>query len=184
MMMRVCLLTLLLIACSSNALLPHCKRRLALLALPLAFAMPVNALANPASTAPLFMPMSSSSSTGSSSSSSSMTFSEFLVELEAGKFAKVVFKGTSPTYLTAYRERDSETAGIIVKEGFPAFDDPKSPSGPTQAIAKCQHTPGVVCVQDVTDLLKMTKRGGSSRVSSPRPLLQHAAYPKELEYDR
>lgn len=108
----------------------------------------------------------------------SQTFPSFVSDLESGKINKVVFNGINPTYLTAYYKTGDIS---VVKEGFPSYDDPRSPSGPAQAIAKVQHTPGVICQQDISDaLLKSTTRKNKNGNSELKPMLQHAAYPKSL----
>jgi len=72
--------------------------------------------------------------------SQSKPFDTFLQELEDGKIKKVIFVGINPSYLQAY---DSSGNTYEVKQGFPSYNDPKSPSGPAQVIAKVQHTPGI-----------------------------------------
>jgi len=84
----------------------------------------------------------------------SKSFPEFVTALDNGEIKRVVFKGIRPEFCLAYF-KDGTVA--TVKEGFPSFDDPKSPSGPAQAIAKVQHTPGVVCEQDIADVLALSK---------------------------
>ena len=68
---------------------------------------------------------------------STKSFSDFIGDLEATppKISRVVFKGVNPEYCIGFYT-DGSTS--IIKEGFPAYDDPRSPSGPAQAIAKCQ----------------------------------------------
>jgi hypothetical protein len=41
---------------------------------------------------------------------------------------------------------------IEVRDGFPSFEDPLSPSGPTQVLAKVKATPGVSWEFDVSEL--------------------------------
>ena len=95
-----------------------------------------------------------------------MTFGDFVPYLREGKVNKVVFEGVRPTFLTAYR-KDGST--ILVEEGFPSFDDPLGPSGPTQAIALAQHTPVVVVEQDLSDLFRKSK---TARYGGPKPMLE------------
>jgi hypothetical protein len=111
----------------------------------------------------------------SSDSPKYASFSTFLNDLESDKISKVEFVGVNPTYCRAYYK----TGDLVeVREGFPSIDDPKSPSGPAQAIAKVQHTPGVVCVQDISDALSLSSR--RKLISEPRPMLSHSLYPKEF----
>ena len=106
----------------------------------------------------------------------SQTFPAFVSDLETGKINTVVFNGINPTYLTAYYKSGDVS---VVKEGFPSYDDPRSPSGPAQAIAKVQHTPGVICQQDISDaMLKSKTRKNKNDSSELKPMLQHAGYPK------
>ena len=102
----------------------------------------------------------------------SMSFEEFVPYLRGGNVQRVVFRGISPTYLTAYNK---DGTSLLVEEGFPSFDDPLSPSGPTQAIALVQHTPGVVVEQDLSDLFKKSKT--AKKYGGPKPMLQ-SVYPK------
>ena len=51
---------------------------------------------------------------------------------------------------------------------------PLSPSGPAQAIALVQHTPGVLVEQDLSDIFKKSR---TALYSGPKPMLQ-SAYPK------
>lgn len=106
-----------------------------------------------------------------------ISFPMFLKDLDDGKVDKVVFKGIRPEYLTSYYKTGDI---VLVKEGFPAYDDPLGPSGPIQAIARVQHAPGVVVLQDITDVLKLTKRGAGS--GEMKPMLKHSSYPKEYAY--
>eukprot|EP01036_Dinobryon_divergens_P024948 gene24947-33443_t len=111
----------------------------------------------------------------SSESPKYASFSTFLNDLESDKISKVEFVGINPTYCRAYYK----TGDLVeVREGFPSIDDPKSPSGPAQAIAKVQHTPGVVCVQDISDALSLSSR--RKLIAEPRPMLSHSSYPKEF----
>ena len=109
--------------------------------------------------------------------SRSTTFQAFVQNLENGDISKVVFEGINPTYLTAYYKTGEVS---IVKDGFPYYNDPLSPSGPAQAIAKVQHTPGVICQQDISDVLMKSKTRKSKDAPLIQPMLQHSAYPKSL----
>ena len=128
-------------------------------------------------------------------------FQNFLVSLDKGEISKVVFKGIRPESCTAYF-KDGHSEVII--DGFPSYDDPRSPSGPLQgniffhvcpnfnpvlqyiylfllAIAKVQHTPGVVCEQDVSEVLRLaSKAKKASSAYTVRPMMSHSAYPSEL----
>lgn len=106
----------------------------------------------------------------------SKSFPELLRALDNGEVRRVVFKGIRPEYCLAYF-KDGTVATI--REGFPSFDDPRSPSGPTQAIARVQHTPGVVCEQDISDLLVLSKTRKRPVPTENRQMLSHSAYPKE-----
>ena len=63
--------------------------------------------------------------------------SDFIDALEHDKISKVVFNGINPQSATVYFK-----AGDILEEsfdsdhGFPFYDDPRSPAGPIQLIAK------------------------------------------------
>ena len=65
----------------------------------------------------------------------SQTFSQFLKSLDDGSISKVVFNGINPKSVTAYF-KDGDVVTVGEAEGFPAVDDPLSPSGPTQVIAR------------------------------------------------
>lgn len=108
----------------------------------------------------------------------SLTFAEFKQQLSAGSFSKVIFKGIRPTYLEAFSKNGE---AFVVSEGFPAYDDPLSPSGPAQAIALCQHAPGVTCSQDISDVMSLIKGKGGSRDPKMMPMLSHSAYPVEFD---
>ena len=68
----------------------------------------------------------------------SKTFPEFINLLEKGDVEKVVFKGVRPEYCLAFF-RDGTVASV--REGFPAYDDPKSASGPAQSRPNMQVSP-------------------------------------------
>jgi len=61
------------------------------------------------------------------------------------------------------------------EQGFPYLDDPRSAAGPTMLIAKVQHTPGVVCMQDVSAVMK--KRGTKYADTDMNAMLSHSSYP-------
>jgi hypothetical protein len=104
--------------------------------------------------------------------SKSMTFDDFVPYMRSGEVTKVLFRGILPDGLEAYAKNGDV---ITVKEGFPAHDDPLSPSGPTQAIALCQHTPGVRVEQDLSEL--MLKAKTNRRYIGPQAMLE-STYPK------
>lgn len=60
---------------------------------------------------------------------------EFLRLLDDGSMAKVVFDGVNPKFATV-TFKTGEVALFGEAQGFPSFDDPVSPSGPTQLIAR------------------------------------------------
>ena len=131
---------------------------------------------------PLLAAEVSPSTTAAVSLGAEASFAEFLTALDNGKIEKVVFVGIRPTSLIAY-EKGGSGKPVFVRDGFPSYDDPLSPSGPTQAIAKVQHTPGVVCFQDISDVMALRKTKGAADVGSQlRPMLSHSAYPTEYRY--
>lgn len=108
----------------------------------------------------------------------SKTFTEFITSLEKGDVEKVVFKGVRPEYCLAFF-RDGTVASV--REGFPSYDDPKSASGPAQAIAKCQHTPGVLCEQDISETLALSRKLKGNVPTKNRPMMSHSSYPQALK---
>lgn len=106
-------------------------------------------------------------------------FQSFLNLLDGGKIEKVTFYGIRPTYLIANLKEDGKS--FLVKEGFPAYDDPLSPSGPSQAIAKVQHTPGVTCYQDISDAMILSKTRRITTVDL-KPMLSHSSFPEDYAY--
>jgi hypothetical protein len=104
--------------------------------------------------------------------SKSMAFDDFVPYMRSGEVTKVLFRGIRPEGLEAYAKNGDV---ITVKEGFPAYDNPLSPSGPTQAIALCQHTPGVLVEQDLSEL--MLKAKTNRRYTGPQAMLE-STYPK------
>lgn len=46
-------------------------------------------------------------------------------------------------------------------------------------MVRCQHTPGVVCQQDISSAIAALK---SKRVVVAKPMLSHSAYPKTYAY--
>lgn len=109
-----------------------------------------------------------------------MSFNEFIPLVKGGGVQKVVFKGARPTYLMAY----TKDGKIMVEDGFPAYDDPMGPSGPAQAIALCQHSPGVVVEQDLSDLLLKSKTSDKAGKYKPRAMLKSSGYPAEYDQSK
>ena len=109
-----------------------------------------------------------------------LNFENFLVAMKQGEVQKVLFEGVSPSSCLATFKSSGDV--YLVKDGFPAFDDPKSASGPTQVIALCQHTPGVECKQDLSAL--MLKLQTSKTYSGIKPMLSHSSYPAASEFSR
>lgn len=63
------------------------------------------------------------------------TFAQFLTSLDHGDVSKVTFLGiNAKSIIVEYKSGDLSRIGEA--EGFPAFEDPLSPSGPTQVIAR------------------------------------------------
>jgi len=113
-------------------------------------------------------------------SNNEKTFATYLEDLRSNRLSKVTFVGIRPQSLIAVEKESGRP--YLVREGFPSFDDPLSPSGPTQAIAACQHQPGVLCVQDISDALSLSRTAGKASSADPKPMLSHAAYPREYSY--
>lgn len=152
------------------------------IALPLLAAPMLPALAEDATPATAAVTVATSSEDSSPvaqvpSTPSTMTFADFVPFLQKGNVVKVVFKGVRPDRLIAITKEGKE---IMVAEGFPAFDDPLSASGPQQAIALCQHTPGVEVYQDISDILSLSRT--SKGYQGPQKMLQSSGYPKEYAY--
>lgn len=117
------------------------------------------------------------------SNSNEKTFATYLEDLRGNKLSKVTFVGIRPQSLIAVEKETGKP--YLCRDGFPSFDDPRSPSGPTQAIAACQHQPGVLCVQDISDALSLSRTAPkSSTAEAPKPMLSHAAYPTEYAYTK
>jgi len=84
-----------------------------------------------------------------------VTFDKFLALLDDGKVSDVVFSGIRPTYVTiTYEEGDKVQRVSEVREGFPFYDDPLTPSGPTQVLAKVKSTPNVKWSYDLSGLMQ------------------------------
>ena len=108
----------------------------------------------------------------------SKSFAEFITLLEKGDVERVVFKGIRPEYCLAFF-KDGTVASV--RDGFPSYDDPKSASGPSQAIAKCQHTPGVICEQDISETLALSKKLKGNVPTKSREMMSHSSYPQALK---
>jgi hypothetical protein len=101
-----------------------------------------------------------------------LSFGDFLSRLD-NEVARVVFNGINPTYASVYMKDNK-----VYIVDLPA-EDPMSPSGPTQVIARVQHTPGVVCEQDISGAMSALKR---TKAVSMRPMLSSNPYPKNYAY--
>lgn len=65
----------------------------------------------------------------------SVNFNEFIQALNNNEVTKTVFNGVNPKSVTVYF-KTGEVLSVGEAEGFPVYDDPLSPSGPTQVIAR------------------------------------------------
>ena len=106
----------------------------------------------------------------------SSTLTELLKQLDDNNVSKVVFRGITPTSASVYL-KNSES---ILEVPLP-FDDPKSPSGPAQVIARVQHTPGVICQQDIGDILKTTKKKNVAGIQNAMFLSGQSPYPTKSD---
>ena len=104
---------------------------------------------------------------------------DFVQKLESGQFKKVVFNGINPSTATLFYADGS--TGLLTQM---PIEDPKSPSGVAQLMAKCQHTPSVICQQDVSDALRLTKKKSTYIGKDLNDQLSHSSYPKELAYEK
>jgi len=77
-----------------------------------------------------------SSSTTSNQNHRINTLSDFLNALETNMISKVVFNGINPQSATVYFKGGGDIEVFNKDNGFPYYDDPRSPAGPTQLIAK------------------------------------------------
>lgn len=64
------------------------------------------------------------------------TLTDFLTALESNMISKVVFNGINPESATVYFRSGDDFEVLDRDHGFPYYDDPRSPAGPTQLIAK------------------------------------------------
>lgn len=107
-----------------------------------------------------------------------LKLAEFIVKLEKNEIKTVVFNGVNPRSATLFYSDGS--TGLLTEM---PIEDPKSASGSAQLIAKCQHTPGVVCRQDVSDVLKLAKTRKTYIGKALNDQLSHNSYPTEFSYD-
>lgn len=56
---------------------------------------------------------------------------------------------------------------LEVRQGFPSYDDPLSPSGPTQVLAKVKSVPGVLWEFD-TSALRVARESSKSWIRGGR----------------
>lgn len=85
-----------------------------------------------------------------SATETQIDFKTFLSYLDDGKVEKVVFQGIRPESLLI-TVKDSKDP-IEVREGFPGFGDPLSPSGPEQVLARVKAAVGVKWEFDLSAL--------------------------------
>ena len=64
------------------------------------------------------------------------TLADFLHVLESNMVSKVVFNGINPDSATVYFRSGGDVEVFGRDNGFPYYDDPRSPAGPIQLIAK------------------------------------------------
>lgn len=84
----------------------------------------------------------------------SITFGKFLNLLDEGKVSDVVFNNIRPDYVTITYKNGENVLRGIVKEEFPSYDDPLTPSGPTQVLAKVKSIPTAKWSYDFSSLEK------------------------------
>ena len=99
---------------------------------------------------------------------------ELLKQLDDNNVSKVVFRGITPTSATVYLKNSDNILDVALP-----FDDPKSPSGPAQVIARVQHTPGVVVQQDIGDILKTTTKKSVAGIQPAMFLSGQSPYPSK-----
>lgn len=105
----------------------------------------------------------------------SSSLSELLKQLDDNNVSKVVFRGITPTSATVYL-KNSDILDIALP-----VDDPKSPSGPAQVIARVQHTPSVIVQQDIGDILKTTSRKNVAGMQPAMFLSGQSSYPSKSD---
>ena len=104
------------------------------------------------------------------------SLSELLKQLDDNNVSKVVFRGITPTSATVYLKNSDN----ILDVALPA-DDPKSPSGPAQVIARVQHTPSVIVQQDIGDILKTTTKKNVAGIQRAMFLSGQSPYPSKSD---
>ena len=105
----------------------------------------------------------------------SSSLSELLKQLDDNNVSKVVFRGITPTSATVYLKNSD-----ILDVSLPV-DDPKSPSGPAQVIARIQHTPSVIVQQDIGDILKTTSKKNVAGMQPAMFLSGQSPYPSKSD---
>lgn len=84
-------------------------------------------------------PQTSTTSTTTTTTTTSHrinTLTDFLHVLESNMVSKVVFNGINPESATVYFRSGGDVEVFGRDNGFPYYDDPRSPAGPIQLIAK------------------------------------------------
>ena len=105
----------------------------------------------------------------------SSSLSELLKQLDDNNVSKVVFRGITPTSATVYL-KNSDILDVVLP-----VDDPKSPSGPAQVIARVQHTPSVIVQQDIGDILKTTSKKNVAGMQPAMFLSGQSPYPSKSD---
>jgi hypothetical protein len=90
--------------------------------------LPIASLSPPTST--------TSITTATTTSHRINTLADFLHVLESNMVSKVVFNGINPESATVYFRSGGDVEVFGRDNGFPYYDDPRSPAGPIQLIAK------------------------------------------------
>lgn len=107
----------------------------------------------------------------------SVAMKDFLSSLDKNEIKKVIFDGIRPSSMKVFYQ-NGDVGFMYEKDGFPAYDDPKSRSGPAQIIARVQHSPGVICEQDISDVIATL----SNKKVKTQPLLKSNPYPKTYAF--
>lgn len=81
-------------------------------------------------------PPTSTTATATTTSHRINTLADFLHVLESNMVSKVVFNGINPESATVYFRSGGDVEVFGRDNGFPYYDDPRSPAGPIQLIAK------------------------------------------------
>ena len=105
-------------------------------------------------------------------------FNSWLSEMSEGNVESVIFEGINPSSLTS---KLKSGVSVLVRDGFPV-EDSLSPSGSAQAIVLCQHTAGVTCTQDVSNVLRKTRKFAGTEAIPPtgNPMLKSSPYPTAM----